>query len=242
MNISVSTQGFWQRQFAVKATPKQLAFDVFMGIFAPILCIKFDPMVFNELLPSSQVFVYSIIGLEIATLALWLLLGTHLKLLAGFIGGILLSGALFSFVIGIFLLPLSILGLILIVGILGFTPFFTCFVFLRNGVRALGQANEKISVTSLVMGMSLVIAVQGGIQWAQIISESSQSVTRTDDILSTQQAKRQFKSWCTDNYLNKIVLIYAKETDPSRKKVIAKLYQDITGENIEERLWNLSDR
>jgi signal transduction histidine kinase len=180
--------------------------------------------------------------LEIATLALWLLLGTHLKLLAGFIGGILLSGALFSFVIGIFLLPLSILGLILIVGILGFTPFFTCFVFLRNGVRALGQANEKISVTSLVMGMSLVIAVQGGIQWAQIISESSQSVTRTDDILSTQQAKRQFKSWCTDNYLNKIVLIYAKETDPSRKKVIAKLYQDITGENIEERLWNLSDR
>jgi len=40
---------------------------------------------------------------------------------------------------------------------------------------------------------------------------------------------------------NWLSMIYAKETDPSRQKVIAELYQDITGENIEERLWSLSD-
>jgi len=172
MNNAINNNGFWQRQFSVNVTRQQMIFDVIMGIFAPILCLIFDPLVFNELLSSSLKLVYIIIGLEIVTLALWLIFGIHLKPFAEFIGGILLSGALFALVIGIFLLPLSFLGLIFIIGILGLTPFFTTFVFLRNAVRLLQQANEKISVTSLIMGISLVVAIQAGIQWSKIISDS----------------------------------------------------------------------
>jgi len=36
-------------------------------------------------------------------------------------------------------------------------------------------------------------------------------------------------------------LIYAKETKPETKKTIAKLYQELTGKDIEDRLWILSD-
>jgi hypothetical protein len=238
MNNAINNQGFWQRQFSANVTRQQMIFDVIMGIFAPLLCIILDPVVFNELLSSSLKLAYIIIGLEIVTLALWLIFGTHLKLFAGFIGGILLSGALFALVIGIFLLPLSFLGLIFIIGILGFTPFLTAFVFFRNGVRVLEQANEKkISVTSLIMGISLVVAIQGGIQWYKIISESKHSPTSTDNFISSAQ----LKSWCTDTYLDEIVLIYGKETEPATKKTIAKLYQKLTGKDIEDRLWVLSD-
>ena len=237
MNNANNDQGFWQRQFSVNITQQQMTFDVIMGIFAPILCLILDPVVFNELLSSSIKLVYIIIGLEIVTLALCLIFGTHIKPFAGFMGGILLSGALFAFVIGIFLLPLSFLGLIFIIGILGFTPFLTAFVFLRNGVRVLEQANEKMSVTSLIMGISLVVAIQGGIQWSKIISESKPFPTSTDISISSAQ----LKSWCTDTYLDEIVLIYGKETEPATKETIAKLYQEITGKDIEDRLWVLSD-
>jgi hypothetical protein len=82
------------------------------------------------------------------------------------------------------------------------------------------------------------VAIQGGMQWHKIILESKPSSTTDNPPISSAQLESQ----CTDTYLDKIVLIYAKETEPATKKTIAKLYQEITGKDIKDRLLVLISR
>src|SRR5262245_23791254 len=143
---------FFARQFSDKATSHQSAFDILFGIVAPILCFVFDPIVFKNsfnLLPFEEglsrfaLFVYLFSALAIITLALWLILAGRSSSLNAIIAGVLLAGAACSLVIGILILPLSLLGLFfMFIGIFGFIPFFTAFVYLRNGVRAVRAATR----------------------------------------------------------------------------------------------------
>ncbi len=170
-NLTLKSQNFWRRQFTGNITTRQLVYDIMFGIVLPILCFIFDPIVFsgdgfiNGLVPLAQfkLFVYLSASLSILTLAVWLLASRALKSSGGIIAGILLSGAICSFLIGILILPLSILGLVFVIGALGFTPFFTAFVYLRNGIRAMKIAESHIDhprlVNGLLSGAFLVIAL-----------------------------------------------------------------------------------
>ncbi len=152
---------FWRRQFSSSRTIPQLVYDVIFGIVLPILCFKFDPIVFSgrgagtDIVPIAQFrsFVYLFSALSIVTLVVWLLTYRALKSAGGIIAGVLLSGAVCSLLIGVLILPLSIIGLMFIIGALGFTPFFTAFVYLRNGVRAMKSAGFYISYSKLVSSL-----------------------------------------------------------------------------------------
>src|SRR5918911_1676949 len=119
--------GFWRRQFLPTATQAQVIFDVVVGIMLPILCLVFDPIVFRGgfgheggILKQYQLFAYTVIALEVLTLALWLALGARAGTWLSAIAGILLAGALFSFIIAVVILPFSIFGLIFaFIGALG---------------------------------------------------------------------------------------------------------------------------
>jgi hypothetical protein len=146
--------GFWRRQFGEQATPKQRRFDVTFGIILPILCFIFDPIVFREwfsdapgLLGRWQFYVYTISALEMVALATWLSRADGRGRPPAALGGMMLAGGLFSLVIGVVILPLSLLGLIVLVGVFGFTPFFTAVVYLRNGWRAAnpGRSGDDMS-------------------------------------------------------------------------------------------------
>ena len=116
-----------------------------MGIALPILCLVADPIVFRPDgildLEKSRTFVYLWIGSGIVTLALWLSVGKRIRRVNRLVACILLLGSLCAFAIGIILFPFSVIGLRILIGLFGFVPFFTGFVFLRNGVRAMQQAN-----------------------------------------------------------------------------------------------------
>lgn len=154
-------QGFFRRQFDCNGTKGQFAFDVVFGIFLPMLCFIFDPLFFHTwliddaLFGGFQLFAYGVAGIEIITLLLWLL-QKQLPQGAGKIyGSLLLAGGLFSFALGIILLPFTIIGLMFLIGILGFVPFFTGFVFWRNGIRALKQAGWGIDFENVFLAIVL---------------------------------------------------------------------------------------
>src|SRR4051812_21578733 len=151
-NFAISAQPrsrfrFWKRQFALERTRVQVGFDICFGILLPVICFTFDPIVFRTegirgrgILHGIQAFAYVLSTVEIFTLAVFLAVGPamqrNMQRLAGFFSGTFTFGALFSLSVGLLILPFSLIGLFFVIGILGFVPFFTFVVYLRNAVRA----------------------------------------------------------------------------------------------------------
>ena len=154
---------FWQRQFSESVTPAQKHFDVAFGFVLPVLCFVFDPIVFHEwlsdepgLLGRWQFYVYTMSALEMVALAAWLCKAGGTGRPPAALGGMLLAGGVFSLALGVVLLPLSLLGLLVFVGVFGFIPFPTAVVYLRNGWRA---ANPGRSGDGLRAGAAAAFAL-----------------------------------------------------------------------------------
>lgn len=242
LNTSAADQkpGFLRRQFAATATGPQMLFDAVVGIVLPILCLIFDPFVFRSggafgggLLKSLQVFAYIVIGLEVLTLGLWLASGERIRAWSRAVAGILLTGALFSFIIALVLLPFSLMGLIFyFIGALGFTPFLTAFIYLRNGQRALrvagANANGSATVATLMLGTVFVLGGPALVQWkiSQTVRESVQELTTGgthQQAAAATRLKLMYRILVVD--LDVLVWAYAGSTDQAQKRA--------TGENLQ---------
>jgi hypothetical protein len=131
---------FWHRQFGEVVTSKQRKFDWIMGVFMPMVCFFFDPIVFSDsgLLETYKIPAYLLAYSAIMATAASLLFGNRLKSAGMAVGMILSVAAIVSAFIGVILFPLSVIGLFWwLIGLLGFTPFFSAIVFWRNAVRAI---------------------------------------------------------------------------------------------------------
>ncbi len=246
---------FWARQFSGNVTSSQLTFDVIVGVIAPVLCYVFDPIVFKSDLGAPftpglsrfKLLVYLFSGLLILTLSLWLILRDRTSgALSAVISGILLSGSCFSLVIAILILPLSLVGLFLLIGIFGFTPFLVSFVYLRNSVRAFNAAKpvlERPVLNALVMlGTVLVITPSAFAHWQinRLVTQSMNNLLKGDARAAESATETlRYVSWAAD--LDQVVRTYINETDPARKETLAKAYRDITGEDIAKRQFVLMD-
>jgi hypothetical protein len=164
---------FWKLRLRKAANAKSKFPDWLFGILMPVVCFAFDPFVFKEggfnstggLLSAYRPFAYSLSFMCIMALLAWLLWGEKLKGGAAVVSGILISGAFFSLLIGIVLFPFSLLGLIVVIGALGFTPLFTFNVFWRNSLRAFIAATpyfEKGLLTRTV-GLVSLLSIAGPI-------------------------------------------------------------------------------
>jgi hypothetical protein len=222
----------------------KLAFDVILGILLPLLCMIFDPAGFFFNHPY-QVFIYLFIGLEMVTLAIWLVRGQSFSNSGvAMIAGILFLGALFSLVVGLILLPLSLIFSLMLIGILGFTPFFTAVAFYRNGRCAVIQAYKQmrfITLTiSFVFGMLLVTAPPSYAQWytSQLVSQVIQAALQGDVQSATKATQKiKFIPWCFKGCLSEIVRDYynSEEQQFSQQQILANTYREITGKDINER-------
>lgn len=174
---------FWKRQFSAEVGEGQREFDILVGTLAPVLCLLFDPIVFKSwsnsyihdpgLYSGYRYLAYISITIGILVLfAHWFVepLKTN-RAWSLAVSGILLYGTVFATAIGILLLPFSVLGLLLaVIGIFGFVPFFTAFVYLRNGVRAFRRAREiarnpRELIAGMAVGIIAVFGLPALIQW-----------------------------------------------------------------------------
>jgi hypothetical protein len=252
---SVTTEKplFWRRQFAGNRTEAQQVFDVVFGLIAPILCFYFDPIVFKgefvreSTIQSYQLFAYGVTAVEVSVLAVWLLFGTRLGGWSQLVGGVLISGSVFSAAIGVAILPLTIIGLILVIGVFGFIPFVTAFVYLRVGWRALKSEEETTPASwanALLMGaiLSLVIPALGSLYVSRTASHSIDIILHGSPEQAQVALTRLRKLPLIPRQdLEPLVQAYMVEKDSNRKETLKDSYRLLTGENIDTRIAIMND-
>lgn len=166
-NNSTLKKGFWARQFQQEATKAQRKFDWIFGVIMPVICIFFDPVFFSTHNQSQPIWgafttlVYLLSFTAILAMMAWLIWGSRLRWLNAILGGLFLAGAVVAFAIGVFMLPYSLLGLIIVIGALGFTPLLTGIVYLRNSARAIGAAELFLVRKTLVYTVLLSTLASG---------------------------------------------------------------------------------
>jgi hypothetical protein len=165
---------------AIDPALRWLVFDILFGIVAPIFCLANDIILFADeglfggdtVLGWLRVFAYLAIAGGMLTLVIWLAFSRFLGVGSSVVAGILLVGAPFASIIGIILLPWSVVGLVFVgLGLLGFVPFVTAIVYYRNGRRAWDLAQQAsvqhptaIKVAA-VLGAVLVLGIPAVMQW-----------------------------------------------------------------------------
>ena len=185
-------QGFWRRQFAAEPSPEQDRFDLWFGVALPVACFALDPVSFKGwlldrgFLEEYRLFAYMVSALQIGMLLCWFTFRRDLETFAAPFAGIFVAGAVFSMVIGIAILPVTLVGLMFVVGLAGFMPFLTAFVYLRTGVRAmkaqLNNATFAHRYLVAVLTAFLVIALPFfGSMYLQPLMPQSQPVERPWD-------------------------------------------------------------
>lgn len=245
---STKVTGFWKRQTGLPATCWQVVFDLFFGVAAPILCVLMDPGVFRwgglpgtSRLTHFQVFAYLEIGICIAALSFYLLT----RRASAFLAGILFVGSVFSFAVGIIILPLTLMGILVLIGVLGLTPFFTSYVFLRNARRCWSQSVQKRVPTAIITAMSaavLALMVPLGVQFETVrITGRAMGTLQTGSEQEADHAIRtlKFARFAIDT--DELAITYGNTADKKQRERLARAYQEITGARIEDRLTTLSD-
>src|SRR5262249_23233795 len=192
-------------------------------------------------LASYRVFIYGFSAIAIPALVVGMAFGRRLRLSAGVLAGLCFAAAVCCLAIGLAILPLSILGLFIVIGVLGFVPFVTALVYLRNGVRLWQQAREKVATRSLaaITAVVFVIALGGPVvvRWqANRTALSALDQLRTGNPAAADAAVERLHSlrWFSDP--EGILYAYEVELDPARKEKLGRVYHDITGEDAEVRL------
>jgi len=241
--------GFWRRQFHLPATTPQLAFDLLLGIIAPVACLIEDPGVFHRsglpgttLLSHYWLFAYLEIGMSIAALAYYLLA----RRASAFLAGILFAGAAFAIAVGVIMFPLTLVAVFMLIGILGLTPFFTALAFLRNASRCWVRSGTRTRLSSAIVaaacGAVVTLGLALGIHLETVrIANRALVLLQSGSDVEFAQAVQALKwvKYAVDP--DNIVIAYANTKDDQQRYRLSRAYQAITGERIEDRLARLND-
>jgi len=154
---------------------KRMIVDLMGGIVLPCFCLYYDPVLFGvggPLVARSGfvVFPYFFLGFQMMALLVWLPAEPWVGRWGSVFAGSHFVGALIAVSLGTLLLPFSIIGVVLIIGVLGLVPFLTAFVFLRSGLTALRRARSHgkgAGVSGgITVGILLAVAIPLAAYWA----------------------------------------------------------------------------
>ena len=245
---------FWQRQFSPQITPSQVGFDLAFGIVLPLICLSLDPFVLRSPAGRALIGQYTIVvgmagGLGIVLLPAWHLSRRPPAVFAGLMSGT----AIFATLLGVVLLPFSVVGLCFDkIAVLGFSPFATAFVFWRNAIRAYQQACEMNSEARVQVFTAIGLLLTCGSPWvvdgcfAHEFSRAAEMSLSADPTEAARgiTALKQFRwlpnlAQLVDS--DRLVADYEAEKDPERRQRLVALHKELTGEGIEERLARLRD-
>jgi hypothetical protein len=250
--IPTEPPSFWERQFAATITEPQVIFDGTWGVLLPAFCVAVDPIVFRHgtyggpLVKDHAVAGLAAIALAMLSLVAWFVLRRSSPLVAGLLAGLLSGGAGLALVLGIYLLPMSIMGLLVAIGIFGFAPFLTAFVFIRNSVRAYGHASRQTErpwfLATALFGFVLFcggpLAAQGYVDREM---DHANTLLESADAAEFAQGAALLKRYRLVGNLDPLVYRYDAEKDPTRRAALADLYRELTGQDVDRRLEILLD-
>lgn len=129
-------------------------------------------------------------------------------------------------------------------GIFGFTPFITAFVFLQNGVRAFAKIQSRINqyllLGTIICGIIFVIGIPLAVNWetSEFVSHSVYTIVHSErkkDVDSSIN-NLQLTFWCPKSCYDDIVRAYMQEQNPTKQQILSEAYLKITGTSIEHRV------
>ncbi|HKG13475.1 MAG TPA: hypothetical protein VKB12_09045 [Pyrinomonadaceae bacterium] len=243
--------GFWRRQFGDAPTRAQLRFDVIFGLVLPVLCFVFDPVVFrggyhllgrDGIYQHVRLFAYTASALELATLACWLFVIRKYPAWSRPAGGVMAAGAFFSFALGVAIAPLSVIGLLFVgVGALGFIPFLTALVYLRNARRALrlnrtGAPVRGGATASFAFGLAFALGMPAVAQRGAtlIIRNASAEVVAGGRLSPQRRRVVRALTFLSGATFVDLVKEHGSEPDAERKSLLGEAYWEVTGKDIND--------
>lgn len=241
---------FWVRHSRGTPTSRQVVFDILFGILLPLFCFYLDPGIvrgrFSAVLGELSMFIYSFSGLAMLTLSIWLAFEHRTGSLSAIFGGVFLAGSIISFSIGVLILPLTVIGILFVIGLLGLVPFVTGFVYLRNGLRAIDHAGARAPLSPrfavVALSAAIAIALPGGAQWAviEIVNRSTAEILDQNlQSIDAPVARIKLLRFAVDT--DRFVRLYENEQNFELRERLERAYKEITGEEIERRLGVLND-
>lgn len=216
---------------------------VAVGIVLPLLCLAYDPIVFRAsfgkpILGSFIISGYGFIALSALALGAWLPLRRFPSIFCGF----LFAGCLFALAVGIVLLPISVIGLLIVIGILGFSPFLTAATFWHCAKHARELAGNKFQPGLAALAFAVLVALPISAQaFAFHIRDQSLAVLVDGTDETSQRAVRRLKMLGPIFDADTLVSRYVEtDSQPARER-IASAYHELTGRDVEDRLERLLD-
>jgi hypothetical protein len=162
-SLVIAYLGYLLANSIVRRTPRwrttgaQLSLDLMAGAFLPIGCIVFDPFVFYN--PILRVVGFATIASQIAMLCSWMFIAPLLGSRGfAFAGGFLLLGFCVAIVVAVLMLPFTLVGMLMLIGILGFIPFSTANTYRRHADTAVLHSAVKDG-NYMVFGFCLAISI-----------------------------------------------------------------------------------
>ncbi len=235
---------FWRRQFQKESTHSQETFDWFFGVIMPVICFAFDPIVFETIgigksyLGNYKPFAYILSFISVMAMSSFLIWGKKLKWVNGFLAGLFITGSIVSFLVGLFILPISLIGLIILIGALGFTPLFSSFVFLRNSIRSYSFAKTcftrnvliRSSILSLIFSFTIPLVIN--LETQKLINDM-----KTGDVQTIRRNTQYLKFVAPITNFDSLLEDWRGEENLDEKqKAISKAYEELTGENFQRKL------
>jgi hypothetical protein len=216
---------------------------VVLGIVLPLICLAFDPIVLSAtfgqpILGSFKIGVYGFVALSMFALVAWLTIRRFPSLFCGF----LLGGCVFALLLGIILLPMSVLGLLAIIGILGFSPFLTAATFWYCAMNARDVAGDRFKPVLAASAFFIFIALPIGTQvYTSHITENSIGMLVNGSDQSTERAIRRLEMLGPLFDADMLVWRYYETDSEVARKRLASTYAQLTGDDIQDRLNRLLD-
>jgi hypothetical protein len=238
--------GFWKRQFDPPASPRQQQFDLLVGIVLPVICVLLDPAIFRSFAGGSwflkhlRLFAYMEITAGILALLYYMLT----RRASSFLTGLLLGSALFAFSLGIAMLPMTLIGMLFLIGVFGLSPFFTSFVFARSAARSWRQCDARDSrgprKLPIALGFIMILAIPAILQSASFhYGNRAVIALQSGSDQDFAHAVRTLKLVHYDT--DELALTYQKTNNVNRRARLARAFTAITGEVVQDRLSSLND-
>jgi hypothetical protein len=143
--------------------------DLIFGVFAPPLLIVLDPGLFRDggllrgdLIGWRAILLASVaIGVPALAWALWLLHrpSEGRVRVRAWLQGVLLGAGACAAALGVLLLPYSLIGALVLIGLLGFAPFVTMWALLRNARRLVPAHSSNATRAWTLLGFVLAVGL-----------------------------------------------------------------------------------
>jgi hypothetical protein len=216
-----------------------------LGVATPPFMLFFDPVVFRSsmlgpaLLGRYRPGCYVAIAAGVVAFMALLTAGRP----KAFLAGVMIAAAGFGIVLGLAILPFSLLGILVMgIGLLGLSPFVTAVVFAAWSRRALAEGVGRFRLAQAIAGAVCFMATCGGAQ----LAASHVLQASVDDIVSgrlrkQRAAEQRLSRWQVLLDMDQFVAEWQRLSDPAAKQRLSDSFKAVTGEDLETRASRMAD-